>query len=183
MGSQQQLWRYEDNEAEIADWLDGWLNHRASPVEMLTWTWFYGEAVKDSGWTREKELSEWIEESTNNRHAWEGVKQLLKTLRLQNQPLPIALILWALDAADGTRKAPNRRRGRDETQNRFRNKSIVTAIWMLQSGGLPATSNTGNSACHVVAERLNLSYEAVCTVWQNNRDMTLGDYLQLDRGF
>ena len=55
MGSQQQLWRYEDNEAEIADWLDGWLNHRASPVEMLTWTWFYGEAVKDSGWTREKE--------------------------------------------------------------------------------------------------------------------------------
>ena len=57
------------------------------------------------------------------------------------------------------------------------------AVRMLQSGGLPATSNTRTSACHVVAEKLHLSYEAVRTVWQNHKGMTLLEYLQLDRGF
>ena len=183
MGRPQQLWRYEDNKAAISDWLDGWLNHKASPFEFLTQAWLYGEAEGASGWTREKELSEWIAESKSHWHAWEGVKHLLKTLRKHEHPLPVALLLWALDVADGTRKAPKRRRGRDETQNSLRNKSIVTAICMLQSGGLPATSSTAISACHVVADKLSLSYEAVRTVWQDNRNMTLGDILRLDRGF
>ncbi len=183
MDRPQQLWRYEENHEEISSWLDGWLNHQASPIKILAWAWFYGEAEGDSGWTRDRELSQWIEASKTYWHAWEGIKYLLTTLRKCNQPLPVALVQWALDVADGTRRAPKRSRGRDGTQYGIRNKSMVTAIWMLQSGGLPATSNTGISACHVVAEILNLSYEAVRTVWQKNKEMTLEDYLRVDRGF
>ena len=183
MDRPKQPWRYENNQEELSSWLDGWLNHKASLIEILAWAWFYGEAEPNSDWTREKELSEWIDASKTYRHAWEGVKYLLTTLRKSNQPLPVELMSWALDVADGTRKPPHRKRGRDGRQNSLRNKSIMTAIWLLQSGGLPATSSTGTSACHVVAERLNLTYEAIRTVWQNNKDMSLVDYRRLDRGF
>ena len=183
MDRAQQLWRYEGNEDVISRWLDRWLKFQASPTYQLTWAWLYGEAEGDSGWTRDQELSEWIEASKNDRHAWEGVKRLLQTLRKHDLPLPVTLLSWALDVADGTREPPNRQRGRDETQNCLRNRAIVSAIWMLQSGGLPATSNTGTSACHVVAEKLHLSYEAVRTVRQKNKDMTIAEYLRLDRGF
>ena len=107
----------------------------------------------------------------------------MQTLRKYDQPLPHTLLSWALDVADGTRQPPNRRRGRDETQNCMRNRAIAIAIRMLQAGGLPATSNTGTSACHVMAEKLHLSYEAVRTVWQKHKGMTLVEYLRLDRGF
>ena len=177
-----QLWKYKGNEDAISRWLDGWLTP-VSPKDLLTSAWLYGEAEGDSGWTRDQELSEWIEASKNDRHAWEGVKRLLQNLRKHDQAVPVTLLLWALDVADGTRKPPNRRKGRDATQNCLRNRSIVMAIRMLQEGGLPATSNTGTSACHVVAEKLHLSYEAVRTVWQKNKGMTLADYLRLDRGF
>ena len=178
----QQLWQYGGNEEAISSWLDGWLK-QASPADQLTWAWLYGEAKEDSGWTRDQELSEWIEASKSNRRAWEGVERLLQNLRKHGYPLPVTLLSWVLDVADGTCEPPNRRKGRDGTQNCLRNRSIVMAIRMLQSGGLPATSNTGTSACHVVAEKLHLSYEAVRTVWQKNKGMTVAEYLRLDRGF
>jgi len=177
------LWQYEGNEDAISVWLDGWLTRPASLADQLTWAWLYGEATPDSGWTRDQELEEWIEAATKEHRAWDGVKRLLRYLREHDEPVPVRLLLWSLDVADGTRKPPNRPRGRDATQNSLRNRSIVMAIAMLRSGGLPATSNTGTSACHVVAKKLHLSYEAVRTVWQQNKGMTVAECLRLDRGF
>ena len=178
------LWTYEGNDEALSKWLDGWLIRRwVSPSDVLAWAWFYGEAHEGSEWTRDKELAEWIEASKTNRHAWEGVQLLLRTLRQQNIPMPFALLLWALDVADGTNSPPTRKRGRDAWQNELRDRHIVMAIDMLQCGGLPATSNTGRSACHVVADKLNLSYEAVRTIWLARRNTTIRDWLTLDRGF
>ena len=178
------LWTYEGNQDAISEWLDGWLNYaEASPADILIWAWLDGEAGSDADWTRDKELSEWIEASRTHRHAWEGVQRLLRILRAQDQPLPLALLVWALDVADETRKPPKRRRGRDARQNEFRNRRILIAIGMLQSGGLPATSNTGRSACHVVANKLNISYEAVRTIWCNGKNTRLSDYLNMNRGW
>ena len=115
MDRAQQLWQYEGNEDAISKWLDRWLKFQASPADQLASAWLYGEVEGDSGWTRNQELSEWIEASKTNRHAWESVKRLLQTLRKYDQPLPHTLLSWALDVADGTRQPPNRRRGRDET--------------------------------------------------------------------
>ena len=116
-----------------------------------------------------------------DRHAWDGVQLLLRTLRQQN--IPIALVSWALDIADGTNSPPTRKRGRETRRNELRNRQIVMAIVALEGGDLPATSNTGRSACHMVANKLNLSYEAVRTIWRDRRDMTPKDWLTMDRGF
>ena len=175
-------WTYDED--LVREWLDGWLNREASPVDILTRAWFYGEAKPGSGWTRDKELSEWIAATKTHWHAWEGVRRLLKTLRENNRPIPVALLVWALDVATGTRRPPTQKRGRNGRRNVFRNRSIVTAIAALRGLGIPATSNTpGRSACHMVADRMNLSYEAIRTVWQSSNDMTVADCLNLDRGF
>ncbi len=99
------MWTYEGNEDGPSKWLDRWFTREeASPTDLLTWAWFYGEAIQDSGWTRDKELLEWIEASKTHRLAWDGVQLLLRTLRQQNKPVPAALLFWALDIADGTNK-------------------------------------------------------------------------------
>ncbi len=166
---------------ELRSWLDSWINHGAEPTDVLTWMWFTGEAKPGSGFTREKALSDWIAASESEWLAWESVRCLLRILREKNQPIPVALHLWALDVADGTRRPPSRKRGRDATQNVFRNRSIVMAVMMLTTHRIPATSNIpGRSACHLVAECAHLSYEAVRTIWQSNKDMTPADYLSLD---
>ena len=96
--AQPPLWPYKDNEDALSKWLGGWLIRGEVPLSrMLTWAWFYGKAEGNSGWTRDKELAEWIEASKTHRHAWDGVQLLLRTLRQQNMTIPIALVPWALD--------------------------------------------------------------------------------------
>ena len=180
------LWTYEGNAVNISEWLDGWFeNIEASPADMLTWLWFYGVADPGSDWTRNRELLEWIEASQIHPHAWEGLKRLLRELRKgdHHQPLPAQLLIWALDAADGTREPPRRSRGRDGQALKLRDARIVIAVEALRHGSLPATSSTGQSVCGVVADRLGLSCEAVRTIWRNGRDKWLSNYLNLDRGF
>ena len=154
------------------EWLTAWLSkpNGASPDDILAWSWLCGEAREArSDWTRDQELLEWIADSQVNWSAWRGVQRLLEILRRDHQPIPSALRDWALDAADGTRKPPSRKRGRDGTQDFFRNFHIVTAVMAMKTCGSPATSNKGGSACHVVARHANLSYETVRTIWRKHK--------------
>ena len=178
------LWTYEGNDGNISEWLDAWLKDTdASTVDLLTRAWLNGVANPDSDWTRDRELLEWIEASKMHRHAWEGMKRLLQELRKRGQPLPAQLLIWALDVADGTRQPPIRSRGRDGEALRLRNLRIVMAVEALRYGSLPATSSTGQSACGLVAEKVGLSFEAVCTIWRDGKDKWLENYFHLDRGF
>ena len=116
--------------------------------------------------------------------AWKTVKSLVRKVRRQ-QPGSLAvsterdadwvaaleqLINWALDCFEGIRSEP-RTRGPDRRSNLMRNVAIaVTVNYIRNLGNRPATSNKpGRSACHVVAARLNLSYEAVRTIWRNSQ--------------
>ena len=179
------LWKYdEENEAEISTWLDEWLNRDFSPAGLLTTLWLYGEATPDSNWTRDKELQEWIDASENHFRAWDGLQHLLRTLRQNEQPITVPLLLWALDVADGTREPPNRPRGRDAKENHYRDLAIVAAIHALNAGDLPEFSNTEESVIELVAKKVGLSYEAVRTIWLKRRKSYLRDYLlRWDRGF
>lgn len=166
--------------SEAYEWLDKWLKHEASTDDVLAWSWLYGKAHEGSDWTREEELSKWIDESQVDWSAWRGVQRLLEVLRKSRKPIPSALESWALEVADGTRKPPPRKKGRDGTQNLVRNFHIVTAVMALKNCGIPATSNTGQSACDIVAEYVNLSYEAVRTVWLKHKATAVVDGLNLD---
>ena len=178
------LWVYEGNEGNISEWLDGWLKGSdASPADLLIGAWFHGRATPGSGWTRNRELLDWIAASQSHPHAWEGVKRLLQELRKRDQPLPVELMVWALDVADGTRQPPVKSRGRDGDVLKLRNLRIVMAVEALRDGSLPATSSTGPSACGLVADKVGLSYEAVRTIWRDGKDKWLYNYRHIDRGF
>ncbi len=111
-------------------WLRSWFTQQqgAEPADVLTWAWLYGEAHAGSDWTRDKELADWISASASDWLSWEAVRRLLGTLLNQGQPLPFALLLWALEVAAEKRTPPIRKRGRDATRNVFRNRNIAFAV-------------------------------------------------------
>ena len=128
----------------------------------------------------------YINVSKKDRLVWQVLTLLLRQLRLQQVPIDFsneqeceqweaarrALNAWAVDAHVGILKEP-RPRGRDKRWNGLRDAGIAVAVNEIKNlGARPATSNRpGRSACHAVANRIGLSYEAVCTIWQNNRDL------------
>ena len=127
-----------------------------------------------------------INASKKDRLVWKILTLLLRKLRLQQVPIDLsneqeceqwkaarrALNAWAVDAHVGILKEP-RPRGRDKRWNGLRDAGIAVAVDGIRNlGARPATSKLpGRSACHAVANRIGLSYEAVCTIWQNNRDL------------
>ena len=73
---------------------------------------------------------------------------------------------WILDGFLEIRTRPTRR-GRDPSTNLFRDSAIGATINEIRDLGIrPATSEKpGWSACHLVAKRVGLSYEAVRSIW------------------
>ena len=165
--------------SETYEWLDKLLKNAPLMDDMLAWAWLYGEAEDGSDWTRDRELSEWIAESQIDWSAWRGVERLLEVLLSNGRPIPVVLVTWALEVAARIRRPPVRKRGRDGTQNVLRDRNITMAVNVMRNLGYPATSNTGQSACRVVAKYANLSYEAVRTIWLSHKHMTVADYLDL----
>ena len=85
------LWIYEGNEDAISVWL-GRLASRFSKFHGLAARhanrdMALGEASPGSGWTRDKELSEWIDASQTSWDAWEGVRRLLSPASHASSPL------------------------------------------------------------------------------------------------
>ena len=118
------------------------------------------------------EWQDWVDLSHECPLAWRVCVALVETLRVE---APLLLFFsplrdWALDVAQGIRVEP-RRPGRDPFANWIRNLVIVHFVAALRDlGSRPATSNIpGKSACHLVADRLGLSYQAVRNVWLDCR--------------
>ena len=161
---------------------NGWINcSRMRRRWMTCWLGygFYGEAKDGSDWTRDRELSEWIAESQVDWSAWRGVERLLEVLLRDGRPIPVVLVTWALEVAARIRRPLVRKKGRDGTQNILRDRNIAMAVNVMRNLGYPATSNTGQSACHTVAKHANLSYEAVRKIWLSHKNMTTANYLDL----
>ena len=79
---------------------------------------------------------------------------------------------WALDVAEGTLDPPKKPRGRDPLALLGRDAVIaafVAAIHDLRYRPVKASDKTqGGSVCHLVADRLEISYETVCRIWQKH---------------
>ena len=165
---------YRWTRKEISNWLavstTNWHAYKVLRRAIISFAWFHG--VDDSRLMRlDKEISKWIAASTTDWHAYKGLQRLYKTLRKHNQTIPKELLYWAADAHGGRLKKPKRKRGRDGLQNVLRDRFIVIGVKALEVIlGIPVTSiKAKRSACHLVAKRMNLSYEAVCTIWRSRK--------------
>ena len=131
---------------------------------------------------RPEYVTVYIKASTKSRAAWTILTRLLRSVRLQQiamdfsneherEQCEAALNAWALDAHAGILKKPQTR-GQDKYSLAIRDAVIASTVNGIRNlGARPATSNIhpGRSACHVVANRIGLSYAAVRTIWQNNQ--------------
>ena len=149
---------------------EGRLHHA---LEMIRHPEIYGPVgdVLDLGWTRERELEEWIEASDRSWSAYEGVKRLLQGLRYDEEPIPEALARWSMDVAAGDRRQPSK--GHRPASQRYRDGDIVKTIRSLTAGHLPRRARTKmvtqEMACQLVAEELHLGFDTVRKIWQRDK--------------
>ena len=99
----------------------------------------------------------------------EVVRGIVIGLLLAREPLCDELIVWTAGALTGKRPAapPGR------SKNTMRDRSIFVAVLVLRELGLRPTLDDGKdrelSGCGIVAGVLDLSYNAVATVWTDQR--------------
>ena len=119
----------------------------------------------------EAEWLVWFEDAhEDDLFAWNVVMALLARLRQRGEQWRLwrqPFFDWLLDVVQDPRSKPPGSGGRDT--NLTRDIVICTTVRSISDLGIrPATSNKrGWSACHLVAERLHLSYDAIKTVWEN----------------
>ena len=113
-------------------------------------------------------LGDFIAESEHDWFAWKVLEYCIGAVRRRGCPVRGPLLGWALDVAQGCRKRPTRKPGRDRRDNLDRDFFIFSTVEAIQRGcGIPATSETSeDSACHMVARRANLRYERVRQIWR-----------------
>ena len=82
----------------------------------------------------------------------------------------VKLTDWMLEVLEGKRHKPRRSSGRDERYYLLRDARIVATIEGLVKLDFPVYSETNHrSACHVVADCLNLSPETILTIWKHRQ--------------
>ena len=120
-------------------------------------------------------LRNWIPASENDFDYWIAL-HIVATERLRSrEPLPDALANWLADVLEGKRTKPRRKPGKNWYAHHGRDLWIGYAVSMLWILGMSPTRNEASlpeSACDVVGEHLSLSYEAVVSVWTNQRHTT-----------
>ena len=79
---------------------------------------------------------------------------------------------WLADVLVGTRRKPKQKSGKRWYANGARDSWTGYAIGTLWTLGIPPTRNQASpaqSGCDVLACYLNLSYEAVASIWARQR--------------
>ena len=109
---------------------------------------------------------------------WEVLRSLLRLLLQRPEDFPpvpsqaIGLLkAWGLEVAAGLRPRPPRRKGPDPRVTPFRHSVIAFTVDRIRRlGRYPATtSNESGSACHLVAERLDLNSDSVRKIWAQQK--------------
>ena len=160
-----------------------WLDCLEVVLEQLT-RWTSTEMFARHLAQRPERVMVYIKASTRHRAALTILTCLLRKLRQQQLSMASsnehereqceaarrALTEWALDAHAGILKKPQTR-GRDKYALAIRDAVIASTVNGIRNlGARPATSRLPDrSACHAVANRIGLSYDAVRTIWQNNQ--------------
>ena len=139
---------------------------------------YFAYQIAEDDFDKPDEWPRWVAASSDDPLAWKVCVALVWKLcepgpgrgRRIGRLFLSPLLMWALDVVVGTRKEP-RKRGRDPYVNHYRDIVIRSFVAAVRDVGLrPATSSgPRKSACHLVAERLNLSYQTVRNIWQDGK--------------
>ena len=120
---------------------------------------------------RPERLAAYILASREDRLAWDVLYDLVPRLRRGGQALPNELAEWWISATTGVLKPP-KRGGKVVHRNRARDTAIAAAVKGIHDvSGIPyefdePKSGDPHTACHVVANRLGMTYEAVRSIWR-----------------
>ena len=113
-------------------------------------------------------LRNWIPESETNIEYWTALHTVASEILRRREVFPHMLADWIADTLDGTRTKPRQKPGPKWYAMLSRDMWICYVVSILWSIGLPPTRNNASrqeSACDAVAYQINLSYEAVASVW------------------
>ena len=137
---------------------------------------FMVDCLADSCERQPETLAAYIVVSEHDRLTWDALHALVPRLRADGKDVPPALRDWCMDVATGVSKRP-KQGGKVKWRNRARDISIVAAVNGIRDvTDLPfefdePKSREPRSACHVVAERLDMKYPTVRTIWRKNRSI------------
>ena len=152
-----------DEEAKYLDFME-WSLARAPACDRRSLAKRRGKWLAQ----HQKMWANWFAAAQTNPQAWDAVQALVAELRQRDRTLLFIgpVFDWILDGFLEIRTRPTRR-GRDPSTNLFRDSAIGATINEIRDLGIrPATSEKpGWSACHLVAKRVGLSYEAVRSIW------------------
>lgn len=114
-----------------------------------------------------------LQKAETDRLAHKAACEVAAGLLNQGAPLPPALAKFAADALRGS-NVPKGRRGPDKRDDLLRNIRIVQVVCLLQEREILPTRNNatlpGNYGCDIVAEVLNLSYDAIAKIWRSREE-------------
>ena len=162
----------EEAAAIVRPWLDP---VHAEPIftgNRIAHHWFNLPEMDAGAW---KELQFFIATSKTSPISWTAVELIAERRLRTDQPLGDDLRLWLADMLAGKARRPPSKSGRPKKT--IRNVRICAALLVLQQLGLSVTLDDGtdrkSSGCGVVADILNLSHNAVATVWTDARSKTV----------
>ena len=119
-----------------------------------------------------------IDAAGRNQLAYRMLKEILMYLRNDGKQddrtilnnLPDPMITWILDVATGQSVEP-KKVGRNSITNLLRDNIIVQMVEAVHDAmKLPYESDERYSACHEVADYLDMKYGSVRTIWRKKRD-------------
>ena len=120
----------------------------------------------------------YIQASTHDRWAWETLSGLVRVFRKRTPAsspylaLPPLLSGWVLDIASGHLERPTWK-ARPKL-NEYRDINIARAVDRLHDLDRPYAPPSENSACHLVAERLDMPVGTVRQIWFERREQIRG---------
>lgn len=120
----------------------------------------------------EEALRNWIPASERDIDYWDALHVLAAELLRNGERLPDALANWLAEVLEGKRRRPKQKPGRRWYANGARDSWTGYAIGILWTLGIRPTRNQASpaqSGCDVLANHLNLSYEAVASIWAKQR--------------
>ena len=127
-----------------------------------------------------------VDAAKYNQLAYGILKEYLRLLRIDEKQddktfinnLPDSMISWIIEVATGQRVEP-KSVGRNKNTNLLRDRLIAISVRLVHDNmELPYESDERYSACHEVADYLDMKYGKVRTIWRKWRELERSPALQ-----
>ena len=132
-----------------------------------------GHIRRDFGEHRAEEaLKNWIPASERDIDYWDALHVVAAELLRNREVLPNTLADWVADVLEGARTKPKQKPGKRRYANGARDSwtgYAIDILWTLDFAPTRNQASPARSGCDVLAEHLNLSYEAVASIWRRQR--------------